>query len=298
MSNKLKPYFVIAANGLAGIAGVYNHGRATWKIRQCKKRYETRWKEYAIIEQEYTDEKILGQEKLDSLGNVRLQSLEALRLAAEFLKRAKIKNREIYEKAEISKEQLNEWKIASFQVPDILTAIAKGGAAGVASSVGAYGVISVFGKASTGTAISSLNGAAAHNAKLAWLGGGSIASGGGGMALGNIVLNSTIVGPGILVSGFFMNRRAEEIETEVYNKISEMDVAEQEIDKQLKILAVIFQRIDELENSTIQLTNNLNEFVKQAKSEKVEDAFQVARMAKSLGILLDIAIFDKFGNLI
>ena len=77
-----------------------------------------------------------------------------------------------------------------------------------------------------------------------------------------------------------------------------MDVAEQEINKQLEILVVIFQRIEELENSTIQLTNNLKEFLKQAKPENIEDAFQVARMAKSLGVLLDTAIFDKFGNLV
>lgn len=298
MGNKLKSYSIIATNGLAIIVGVYNHGRAAWKIHQCKKQYETRWEVYAVIEQKYKDERISVQQKLDNLGNIRLQSLEVLRSAAEFLKRAKIKNREIYEKVEISKEQLTEWETASFQALDILTGIAKGGATGVASSVGAYGLIGTFGKASTGTAISSLKGAAAHKAKLAWFGGGSIASGGGGMALGNTVLASIIVGPSVLASSFFMNRRAEEITTEVDNRIAKMDVTEQEINKQLEILNVIVQRIEELENSTIQLTNNLNEFLKQANSENFEDAFQVARMAKSLGTLLDTAIFDKFGNLV
>lgn len=162
MGNKLKSYSIIATNGLAIIVGVYNHGRAAWKIHQCKKQYETRWEVYVVIEQKYKDERISVQQKLDNLGNIRLQSLEVLRSAAEFLKRAKIKNREIYEKVEISKEQLTEWETASFQALDILTGIAKGGATGVASSVGAYGLIGTFGKASTGTAISSLKGAAAH----------------------------------------------------------------------------------------------------------------------------------------
>ena len=44
----------------------------------------------------------------------------------------------------------------------------------------AMGVATTFGVASTGTAISSLSGAAATNAALAWLGGGAIAAGGGG----------------------------------------------------------------------------------------------------------------------
>lgn len=52
----------------------------------------------------------------------------------------------------------------------------------------AMGVATTFGVASTGTAISSLSGAAATNAALAWLGGGTLAAGGGGMAAGELLL--------------------------------------------------------------------------------------------------------------
>lgn len=44
----------------------------------------------------------------------------------------------------------------------------------------------ILGTASTGTAISSLQGAALWNAALAKLGGGTLASGGGGVALGTV----------------------------------------------------------------------------------------------------------------
>lgn len=75
------------------------------------------------------------------------------------------------------------------------------GAAGGALGVGvatlgptaAMGVATTFGVASTGTAISSLSGAAATNAALAWLGGGTLAAGGGGMAAGQLLL--TLAGP-------------------------------------------------------------------------------------------------------
>ena len=50
--------------------------------------------------------------------------------------------------------------------------------------------ISSFATAGTGTAISALSGAAAQSATLAWLGGGSIASGGAGVAGGAAVLTS------------------------------------------------------------------------------------------------------------
>lgn len=74
---------------------------------------------------------------------------------------------------------------------------AAGGAfgAGVATlgPTAAMGVATTFGVASTGTAISSLSGAAATNAALAWLGGGTLAAGGGGMAAGQLLL--TLAGP-------------------------------------------------------------------------------------------------------
>lgn len=54
-------------------------------------------------------------------------------------------------------------------------------------------VATTFGTASTGTAISALSGAAATNAALAWLGGGALAVGGGGMAAGHAFL--ALAGP-------------------------------------------------------------------------------------------------------
>ena len=54
-------------------------------------------------------------------------------------------------------------------------------------------IATTFGTASTGTAISALSGAAATNAALAWLGGGALAVGGGGMTAGSAFL--ALAGP-------------------------------------------------------------------------------------------------------
>jgi len=57
-------------------------------------------------------------------------------------------------------------------------------------------------EASTGTAIASLSGAAATNAALAWLGGGTVANGYGGMALGQYILTTaTYTGYGLAAVG-------------------------------------------------------------------------------------------------
>ncbi len=91
---------------------------------------------------------------------------------------------------------------------------AAGAGAGVAVAAmgptAAMGIATTFGVASTGTAISSLSGAAATNAALAWLGGGALAAGGGGMAAGNVFLalfgpiGWSIAGVAILASGIAM----------------------------------------------------------------------------------------------
>ena len=61
--------------------------------------------------------------------------------------------------------------------------------------------VSSLAHAGTGTAISSLSGAAANSAVLAWLGGGSLASGGGGVAAGATILAGAATIPVLLISG-------------------------------------------------------------------------------------------------
>jgi|25_taG_2_1085351.scaffolds.fasta_scaffold05642_3 hypothetical protein len=76
------------------------------------------------------------------------------------------------------------------------------GGLGIATlgSTAATALASTYGVASTGVAISTLSGAAAQSATMAWLGGGAIAAGGGGMAAGTSLL--ALMGPiGIAAGG-------------------------------------------------------------------------------------------------
>ena len=77
--------------------------------------------------------------------------------------------------------------------------------AGAAFTCGALWAATTWGTAGTGTAISSLSGAAASNAALAWLGGGTVASGGGGMAAGAAILTggAVVVIAGVAVAGYY-----------------------------------------------------------------------------------------------
>ena len=80
--------------------------------------------------------------------------------------------------------------------------------AGALAGLAAYGSVGLLGTASTGAAISGLSGVAATNATLAWLGGGSLATGGMGMAGGAAVLGGIVAAPVLLVGGLLLASKA------------------------------------------------------------------------------------------
>jgi hypothetical protein len=87
----------------------------------------------------------------------------------------------------ISLEQLQDYKAVALNAGQVATGGGQAVGAAYAAGQGTVALVGLFGTASTGTAIGGLSGAAAWNATLAWLGGGSLAAGGGGMALGTLV---------------------------------------------------------------------------------------------------------------
>lgn len=168
------------------------------------------------------------QTSFDCIRNVPKEN----RLTYEKLKAIRVNWKKQAEKIEL------EYKKAEVRV-------AGQGAAGVGIGVAvvslgptaAMGVATIFGVASTGTAISALSGAAAANAALAWLGGGALAAGGGGMAAGSAFLalagpvGWTIAGLSIVASGlmFFKTKNDKERLEKVYTLISNRDIKSYEL---------------------------------------------------------------------
>lgn len=107
--------------------------------------------------------------------------------------------------------------------------------------------VAAYGTASTGTAIAGLSGAAAQSATYAWLGGGSIAAGGGGMALGAMALNAVAIGPAILVGGLVMNGKGEKALTEARRYCAEVDTSVEEQQRLRTRLTVVDERAHELD---------------------------------------------------
>lgn len=188
-------------------------------------------------------------EKIGELGTYTGQLYDELNTVQELFDDIRnVPNEKRLEYEKLKKIRLN-WKQQAEKIEsDYKNAAAKNagkGAAGVGAGVAvaalgptaAMGIATTFGIASTGTAISTLSGAAATNAALAWLGGGTLAAGGGGMVAGNAFLalagpigwaiaGVALVGSGILLwKGKNDQNRLEDI----FTLISKRDVKSYEL---------------------------------------------------------------------
>ena len=174
---------------------------------------------------------------------------------------------------------------------------------GVAAGQGALGFATSVGVASTGTAISGLSGAAAWNATLAWLGGGSLAAGGGGMALGTLVLGGVTVGPALMVGGFVLAGKGEEALTKAREYEAKVNTEVLKIEAAIAFLQQIERRINELAD----LVYDLNAYAWRGLIDLESRLFeperdiskfhQVRLLVKALEEIIEIPVLDSQGNL-
>ena len=112
-----------------------------------------------------------------------------------------------------------------------------------------------------------------------------------------MVLGGLIAGPAVLVTGFFANSKAEKVETEVAEKIAEMDVAEAQIGQQLSVIKIVLDRVDEVHEATDEVDKALQDLLDKGNPTDLKDVYKVVHTATSLGELLDVSFVDKNGNI-
>ena len=183
---------------------------------------------------------------------------------------------------------------------------------GAALAFGAYNGTMLLATASTGTAISSLGGVAATNATLAWLGGGSIAAGGGGMALGSMVLGAVAIGPALAIFGHIVGNKGEEALNNARSNLEMAKTVRDEANVMLKKLEAI-ARVSALANTTFsKVSSQLRHAVRDLghaidnHGENYQlfpvDAREVVmrsvKFAQLLKAMIDTPILDKDGNLV
>lgn len=119
----------------------------------------------------------------------------------------------------------------------------------------AMGIATTFGVASTGTAISALSGAAANSAALAWLGGGALTVGGGGMSAGTALL--ALAGPvGWTIAGI---AGAASIGSGIYANLKNKEVADQLLDER--------QNLETIKSKFMQLNLEIEELIEATETQ-------------------------------
>jgi hypothetical protein len=209
--------------GITTVEGVSNMDEAKSIIKNVKSKYRRKRKQLEKWQQNVVNDlETLNIKKLEVYSDVIEKNIVIIK------KITIAKEQELNYKDESSLDllrnqgQLHELELGAAQAKQVLESVGKGTGLMYALSSSTLVAMSTVGIASTGTTIASLNGAAAYNATIAALGGGSLASGGGGMVLGHAVLGGITVIPAALITSYAFAKRSEEALTEAHEYRSEV----------------------------------------------------------------------------
>ena len=238
-----------ALAGAAGVGGIAKGGSQVLKANSTMKELQVQHQQNLVRLEKRNKECVRD---MDKLGRKELEILKSFQEFSTVFE--KIKNRPEF--AKIQKQGIclpqydgEELKKASVGANTLLGGLggaAVGTAGGFAASGAATAVVMALGTASTGVPIASLSGAAATNATLAALGGGSLAAGGGGMALGTTVLGAATLGVGLLIGGVIFGITGGKIS-------SDAKKAQKEIEKET-------QQTEEICNYLLDLQGTANRY--------------------------------------
>ena len=195
---------------------------ASGRIEKKVDEYDDYIYEYNHLYSEMEKKKEELNSTLEILVKKKIEAIKSLKKIKKIAENFKEKDRDSIQE-EINDSETKQYFYdvdETISAADIAMNTGKGVSAGIGTAVGTWALISTYGAASTGTAIASLSGAAATNATLAWLGGGSLAAGGGGIAAGSAVRGGLVAIPALAITGLFShlkaNKKIKEIEEKIY----------------------------------------------------------------------------------
>ena len=288
------PFLLLLASGAVAGIGIAEGAEGVGKISKAKEIVEGNRKLYRK-EYSKTQSAIESLEKeFEKAGKVKLELHRLRKQVVIFLKklRNKVKAREIrIEQQKVIVEMdsfVNKVQEEIDYTEELIRGIMKSAGASFLSYFGAIGIATSIGTASTGTAIASLSGAAAENAILAWFGGGSLAAGGGGMALGSLVLSGIVAGPAIFFAGLSLSSagekaltQAKEFESNVRTEIKKMSILRKEIKETVKWFHLYCEVCEILRRKIIVLMNRIDSDVER-NIDKIAVLIVVARKITEL----------------
>lgn len=201
-------------------------------------------------------------------------------------------------------------RTVDFSTVDALKSLAAGSAAGAAAGLTAFAAVGSLATASTGTAIGSLSGAAATNATLAWLGGGTLASGGAGVAGGMVVLGGIVALPVLAIGGLVVHHQGRRAIAEAKQDAASADVVIQEIEtartmargirlraERLTSLVAQLSELSRVRNGVLRHLIDRNDDYATYDEHDRQAVMVAASVVKTLRTVMDVPVIDEEGTL-
>lgn len=307
---------VAAAAGIygaaKGVSGAIDHSNAKdinndarSMVDSANRKVEEQRKATNAVLEDY------GQRKLRAFNGVVAEFIETFE---------RLKNIELSQSPELDKLNAGDFSNKTLTglrqdyqaLKDAGLGLGAGMGGGAALAFGAYNGTMLLATASTGTAISSLGGVAATNATLAWLGGGSLAAGGYGMAGGMMVLGGIVAGPALAIFGHVLGNKGEEALNNARSNQEQARTIHDQAELMTGKLRAI-EQVTSLANATFskissQLRRTVSELKKVIENngvdyrtfsdESKEVVFRSVKFAQLLKAMIDTAILDQDGNLV
>lgn len=291
----LIPLALIAVGAVTGTGGVALVGKGAWDIKTARERIDAARKHYeerrGVAEKDVEETNGL----LEALGGQQQRALaDVVVRMTEFLRRHERQVRE-NERLLVDGIEVSVSRMASVSGIDIdavgwLRGATGSVAAGYGVSTGVTAAAGYFGVASTGTAISGLSGAAAESATMAFLGGGSLAAGGGGVALGATALNFVTIGPGLLIGGLVTQMRGAKATTKAREIQAKIEIEITKLDELAARLEAVRTRVGEVSSVLSALAKRGIAALDILESEPFEPQEHVARFQRAM--VLAVAVRD------
>lgn len=248
------PFILGGIAAVAAVAGVGSGIKGGMKMKDANDTMESakRMQRRAINKFEENNKKTTKQ--MDSIGETELSILSSFEEFADLMEniqgRPEFKkySKEDIKLPEYTAEELREVSAGAGVLMGGLGGAAAGTAGGFAAAGATTSAVMALGTASTGTAIASLSGAAATNATLALLGGGTIAAGGGGVALGTAVLGGATLGVGLLVGGMIFNVTGSKLSEKADEAYSQARKTEKSVDEIVGYLKELYESAKSFED--------------------------------------------------
>lgn len=292
------PLILGAAALLAGGVGIKKGLDAKEDFDRAKRIGESAKRRHESAVRDLESARNLTNEKLIDLGKLKVDIFQhQIKFLVEAIKRSRKNAKSTIKdfESEITTDELEKMEQMVVKSLELGSATASGAVSGALAGLGAWGGVQALATASTGTAISTLSGAAATNATLAWLGGGAVYAGGLGMAGGAAVLGGLIAGPALAVGGFMMASKAEEALTEARRYDAKVDKAIAEIEVGKELLYGLRKNVNEMSSNLLQLANTFDKH--KVYDDSDESAFdRMITVGKSIKALLDMPIMEKDGS--